>query len=157
GGNITEVNAASGETITSFGDNGRVDPTANSDRPVSRPAGNPGRIYENVFIVALPGGPNYPPGTTPGDIRAFDVITGKLLWTFHSIPRPGEFGAETWPAEYLPTAGGVHNWSEMTVDEEHGMVFVPFGTARYDFYGGNRKGDDLFANSLVALDAKTGK
>jgi quinoprotein glucose dehydrogenase len=90
-------------------------------------------------------------------VRAFDVVTGAHKWTFHSIPRPGEFGADTWPAEYLPTAGGVHNWSEMSVDPKNGIVFIPFGTARYDFYGGNRKGDNLFANSLVALDANTGK
>ena len=157
GGNLTEINAVTGATITSFGNNGVVDVTANSDRPVGRPGGNPGRIYENTVILAFPGGPNYPPNTTPGDIRAFDVLTGAHKWTFHSIPRPGEFGADSWPSEYLPTAGGVHNWSEMTVDPENGIVFVPFGTARYDFYGGNRKGNNLFANSLVALDAKTGK
>jgi quinoprotein glucose dehydrogenase len=157
GGNLTEVNAMSGQTITSFGNNGVVDPTANSDRPVGRPGGNPGRIYENTVILALPGGPNYPPGTTPGDIRAFDVLTGAHKWTFHSVPRAGEFGADSWPAEYLATSGGVHNWSEMTVDPEKGIVFIPFGTARYDFYGGNRKGNNLFANSLVALDARTGK
>ena len=157
GGNLTEINAVTGATITSFGNNGVVDPTANSDRPVGRPGGNPGRIYENTVILALPGGANYPPGTTPGDIRAFDILTGAHKWTFHSIPRAGEFGADSWPAESLATAGGVHNWSEMTVDAENGIVFVPFGTARYDFYGGNRKGNNLFANSLVALDAKTGK
>ena len=157
GGYITEINANTGETITSFGNNGRVDAASNSDRQVGRPGGNPGRIYENTIIVSLPGGGNYPPGTTPGDVRAFDVLTGEHKWTFHSVPRPGEFGAETWPAEYLPTSGGVHNWSEFTVDREKGIVFVPFGTARYDFYGGNRKGDNLFGNSLVALDAKTGK
>ena len=157
GGNLTAINAVTGETITSFGKNGLVDPTAGSDRPVGRPGGNPGRIYENTIILALSGGANYAPGTTPGDIRAFDVVTGEHKWTFHSIPRPGEFGADSWPAEYLPTAGGVHNWSEMTVDAENGIVFIPFGTARFDFYGGNRKGNNLFANSLVALDAKTGK
>ena len=85
------------------------------------------------------------------------MVTGEHKWTFHSIPRPGEFGADSWPAEYLPTAGGVHNWSEMTVDAEIGIVFIPFGTGRYRFFGGNRAGNNLFANSLVALDAKTGK
>ena len=73
GGNLTQINAVTGATITSFGNNGIVDPTANSDRPVGRPGGNPGRIYENTVILALPGGANYPPGTTPGDVRAFDV------------------------------------------------------------------------------------
>jgi quinoprotein glucose dehydrogenase len=157
GGNLTEINAVTGETIPSFGNNGVVNPRADSDRNVGGPGGNPGRIYENTVILAFSGGANYPPGTTPGDIRAFDVLTGKHKWTFHSIPRAGEPGAETWPAEYLATSGGVHNWSEMTVDPKNGIVFVPFGTARYDFYGGNRKGDNLYANSLVALDANTGK
>ncbi len=156
GGYITEINALTGEPIPSFGEDGRVDPSANSDRRVGRPGGNPGRIYKNTIIVSLPAsGAQY--DSTPGDVRAFDVLTGKLLWTFHSVPRPGEFGADTWPKEMLPTAGGVHNWNELTVDEANGIVFVPFGTARYDFYGGNRHGQNLFANSLVALDANTGK
>src|SRR5690606_7661415 len=84
-------------------------------------------------------------------------VTGKLVWVFHSVPHPGEFGYDTWPEDAWRTAGGVHNWSEMTVDEKNGIVFVPFGSARYDFFGGDRAGDNLFANSLVALDARTGK
>ncbi|HLQ79080.1 MAG TPA: PQQ-binding-like beta-propeller repeat protein [Terriglobia bacterium] len=156
GGYITEINAMTGAAIPSFGDNGRVDPSADSDRRVGRPGGNPGRIYQNTIIVSLPAsGAQY--DSTPGDVRAYDVLTGKLQWTFHSIPRPGEENADTWPKEMLPTAGGVHNWNELTVDEANGIVFVPFGTARYDFYGGNRHGRNLYANSLVALDAKTGK
>ena len=156
GGFITEVNALTGDTIMTFGENGRVDPSADSDRRVGRPTGNPGRIYEDTIIVSLPAsGAQY--DSTPGDVRAFDVLTGKLKWTFHSVPRPNEFGADTWPKDMLPTAGGVHNWSEFSVDTVHGIVYVPFGTARYDFYGGNRHGNNLFANSIVALDGKTGK
>jgi len=155
-GFITEINAITGEAITSFGENGRVDPKRDSDRDVMRPTGNPGRIYANTIIIPLPSAlDTYDSG--PGDVHAYDVITGKLKWIFHSVPRPGEFGSDTWPPATLPAAGGVHNWSEFTVDEQRGIVFVPFGTARYDFYGGNRKGNNLFANSLVALDAKTGK
>jgi quinoprotein glucose dehydrogenase len=85
------------------------------------------------------------------------VLTGKLLWVFHTVSRPGEFGADTWPDDGRPGFGGVHNWSEMTVDVKRGIAFIPTGTARYDFYGANRHGDNLFANSLVALDARTGK
>src|SRR5262252_6932680 len=157
GGYIKEINVQTGETVMAFGDAGRVDPSAESDRNVARPTGNPGRIYKDTVIVSLPAsGANY--DSTPGDVRAYDVRTGKLKWTFHSVPQPGEFGAETWPAETLQAAaGGVPNWSEFTIDEENGIAFVPFGTARYDFYGGNRKGNDLFANSIVALDANTGK
>jgi quinoprotein glucose dehydrogenase len=157
GGYIREINAQTGETVMAFGDAGRVDPSADSDRNVARPTGNPGRIYKDTIIVSLPAsGANY--DSTPGDVRAYDVRTGKLKWTFHSVPQPGEYGSDTWPAETLQAAaGGVHNWSEFTIDEENGIAFVPFGTARYDFYGGNRKGNDLFANSVVALDASTGK
>ena len=83
--------------------------------------------------------------------------TGKLAWTFHSVPEKGEFGADTWPEAALASGGGVHNWSELTIDEARGIAYIPFGTARFDFYGGNRIGDNLFGNSLVALDARTGK
>src|SRR5215470_11372584 len=154
-GFITELSAFTGETIQSFGENGRVDPRI-GDRIVARPTNNPGRIYNDTIIVSLPaGGASY--DSTPGDVHAYDVLTGKLKWIFHSVPPDGEFGSDTWPKEALATAGGVHNWNEMTVDAQRGIIFIPFGTARYDFYGGNRKGNNLFANSLVALDAKTGK
>ena len=153
-GFLTEISTATGETIQSFGTSGRVDPAA-GDRAVMRPGNNPGRIYQNTIIVSMPAsGMNY--DSTPGDVHAYDVLTGKLKWVFHSVPVEGEFGSDTWPKEALATAGGVHNWNEMTVDEQKGIVFIPFGTARYDFYGGNRKGNNLFANSLVALDANTG-
>jgi glucose dehydrogenase len=157
GGFIKEINARTGTVIYSFGDEGKVDPTKDSDRLVGRITGNPGRIYKDTIIVALPAnGASY--DSTPGYIRAYDVVTGKLKWTFHSVPRPDEFGADTWPQEALRVMpGGVHDWSEMTADEENGIVFIPFGTARYDFYGANRKGDDLFGNCIVALDANTGK
>jgi quinoprotein glucose dehydrogenase len=157
GGFIKEINARNGQTIATFGDNSRVDPSAESDRTVGRPGGNPGRVYKDTIIVTLPAsGASF--DSTPGDVRAYDVLTGKLKWTFHSVPKADEFGADTWPKEAIAAgAGGVHNWSEFTVDEDNGIVFVPFGTARYDFYGGNRKGNNLFANSLVALDANTGK
>src|SRR6516162_6200302 len=157
GGFIKEINVQTGETVMAFGDAGRVDPSAESDRVVGRPTGNPGRIYKDTIIVSLPAsGASY--DSTPGDVRAYDVKTGKLKWTFHSVPMPGEPGSETWAPETLQAApGGVHNWSEFIVDEDAGVAFVPFGTARFDFYGGNRKGNNLFANSLVALDANTGK
>ncbi len=108
------------------------------------------------MIVSLPAqGVGYK--ATPGDVTAWDIRTGQLRWVFHSIPRPGEFGYETWPEEAYRTSGGVHNWSELTVDEENGIAFIPFGSARFDFFGGDRSGDNLFANSLVALDARTGE
>ncbi len=93
----------------------------------------------------------------PGDIRAFDARTGKLRWTFHTVPQPGEFGYETWPKNAWRYTGAANNWAGMAVDAERGIVYVPTGSAAFDFYGANRVGDDLFANCLIALDAETGK
>jgi quinoprotein glucose dehydrogenase len=162
-GFLTATDADTGATITTFGANGRVDlraALAAEGRDVTnvRPlhTSNPGRVYRNLMIVSLPAqGAGYQ--STPGDVHAYDVVTGELEWVFHSIPHEGEFGYDTWPKDAYRTAGGVHNWSELTVDEENGIAFIPFGTARYDFFGGNRAGDNLYANSLVALDARTGR
>jgi len=157
-GFLTSIDAKTGKTENGFGDNGRVDIRNGLDRDPGRPlqTSNPGRIFENLIITPLPaGGASY--DSTPADIHAYDVLTGKLVWTFHVIPHPGEFGYETWPPDAWKTVGGVHNWNEMTVDEKRGIAYFPLGTSRFDFYGGNRKGNDLFANSLLALDARTGK
>ena len=162
-GFLTALDAGTGETVTSFGDNGRVDlrtALAAGGRDISnvRPlhTSNPGRVFENLMIVSLPAqGAGY--ASTPGDVHAYDVVTGEIRWVFHSIPHEGEFGYDTWPEGAYKTAGGVHNWSELTVDEANGIAFIPFGSPRYDFYGGDRAGDNLFGNSLVALDARTGR
>ena len=157
-GFLIALDASTGSPIASFGTNGRVDVRVGSDRDVTSLRGqtsNPGRIYRDIVIIPLPAsGSTY--RSAPADIHAFNVVTGALEWVFHTVPRPGEFGAESWPAASLATAGGVHNWSEMTVDAERGIAFIPTGTARYDFYGANRHGANLFANSLLALDARTG-
>jgi len=158
GGFLTAIDAKTGKTIDSFGDNGRTDLRAGMDRDPGRPlqTSNPGRVFENLIIMPLPaGGASY--DSTAADIHAYDVRTGKLAWQFHTIPHPGEYGYDTWPPEAWKTVGGVHNWNEMTLDEKRGIAYIPLGTARYDFYGANRKGNDLFANSLLALDARTGK
>lgn len=157
-GHLTAIDARTGEPILGFGQNGRVDLRVALYRQAANPlhTSNPGRIFENIMIVALPAqGAQY--DSTPADIQAYDVRTGKILWVFHSIPHPGEFGYDTWPPEAYKKAGGVHNWNEMTVDERRGIVFIPFGSPRFDFYGGDRKGANLFGNSLVALDARTGR
>jgi quinoprotein glucose dehydrogenase len=157
-GHLTAINAEDGQTITSFGDNGRVDLRIALYRKAQNPlqTSNPGRIFENLMIVSLPAqGAQY--DATPADVQAYDVRTGKIAWVFHSIPHAGEYGYDTWPPEHYKIGGGGHNWSEFTVDEENGIAFIPFGTGRFDFYGGDRKGDNLFANSLVALDARTGR
>jgi glucose dehydrogenase len=160
GGFLTAINAKTGETIMSFGDNGRTDLKIGLDRDLTNvrsvQSNDPGRIFENIIVMTLtPTGDNY--ASTPGDIHAYDVVTGKMLWVFHTVPHPGEFGYETWPKDAWKTQGGVHNWNEMSVDEKRGIIYIPLGTARYDFYGADRHGQDLFGNSLVALDARTGK
>ena len=157
-GFLTAIDARTGQTINSFGDNGRTDLRIGLDRDPGRAlqTSNPGRVFENLIITPLPAG-NATYDSTPADIHAYDVVTGKLVWVFHVVPHPGEFGYDTWPPDAWKTVGGVHNWNEMTVDEKRGIAYFPLGTARYDFYGGNRKGNDLFGNSLLALDARTGK
>jgi len=158
GGYLTAINAQNGAAIAGFGDNGRVDLRIALDRQAAQPlhTGNPGRIFENTMIVSLPAqGISY--DATPADVQAYDVRTGRIHWVFHSIPHPGEFGYDTWPPEAYKKSGGVHNWSEFTVDQQRGIAFISFGSPRFDFYGGDRPGNNLFGNSLVALDARTGK
>ena len=116
---------------------------------------SPGIVYKDMIIV---GGRN--PETlpaAPGDVRAYDVRTGKLRWSFHTIPHPGEFGYETWPKDAWTYSGAANNWAGMAVDAKRGIVYVPTGSAAFDFYGGDRLGDDLFANCLIALNAATGE
>ena len=158
-GSLTAIDARTGAAIPSFGNKGRVDVREGLHRDMRNirrlQTNNPGRIYQDLFIVSLPaGGAGYV--ASPGDIHAYDVRSGKLMWVFHTVPERGEPGAETWPVAALETGSGVHNWSELTVDEARGIVYIPTGTARYDFYGGNRHGANLYANSVVALDARTG-
>src|SRR5260370_9379867 len=95
------------------------------------------------------------PPSPPGDIRAYDVRTGKMRWSFHTIPHPGEFGYDTWPKDAWKYSGSANNWAGMSVDEKRGLIFVPTGSAAFDFYRANPPGDDLFANSLIALNAAT--
>ena len=159
-GHLTALDAKTGETIRTFGVDGRVDLRIGLDGDTSTiralQTNNPGRIFEDLIIMSLPaGGAGY--ASSPADIHAYNVRTGVLQWIFHTVPRPGEFGADTWPEKGVGNYGGVHNWSESTVDAELGIIYVPTGTARYDFYGGNRHGENLFGNSLLALDARSGK
>ena len=159
-GMLQEVNAATGEQIASFGNAGLVDIRTGLDGDLSqvRPlqTDNPGRVYKNLIIMSLPAAA-YDFASAPADIHAYDIRSGKLAWVFHVRPHQGEFGADTWPAKDLEKFGGVHNWSESTIDPDLGIIYVPTGTARYDFYGGNRPGNNLFGNSILALDANTGK
>ncbi len=152
------LNATTGKPMHSFGKSGRVDLRENLGRNPelqSVALTSPGIVYKNLIIV---GGRN--PETLPappGDIRAYDVRSGKLRWSFHTIPHPGEFGYETWPKDAWKYSGAANNWAGMALDEKRGIVYVPTGSAAFDFYGGNRLGDNLFANCLLALNAATGE
>lgn len=155
---VYALDASTGKPISSFGDNGRIDLRENLGRdPKTQwtPLTSPGVVYRNLLIV---GGRN--PETLPappGDIRAYDVRTGKLRWSFHTIPHPGEFGYNTWPKNAWNYSGAANNWAGMALDARRGIVYVPTGSAAFDFYGANRIGNDLFADCLIALDAQTGK
>jgi quinoprotein glucose dehydrogenase len=150
-GHLTAISADTGEVINTFGTNGRVDLRIALARQVNNPlqTSNPGRIFENTIIISLPAqGAQY--DANPAEVQAYDVVTGKVKWVFHVIPHPGEVGYESWPAEAYKKQGGVHNWSESTVDEQRGIAFINLGSPRFDFYGGDRPGNNLFGNSLVA-------
>jgi quinoprotein glucose dehydrogenase len=116
---------------------------------------SPAVIYKDLMIVGGREAETLP--ASPGDVRAYDVRSGKLRWAFHTIPHPGEFGYETWPKDAWQTSGAANNWAGMTVDAQRGIVYVPTGSAAFDFYGADRVGDDLFANCLIALNAETGE
>jgi quinoprotein glucose dehydrogenase len=152
------LDAATGKPIPTFGENGRIDLRKGlrdpwEDQSVSLTT--PGSIYKDLIIVGGANPETHP--APPGDIRAFDVRTGALRWTFHTIPHPGEYGYDTWPKDAWKNAGAANNWAGMTVDAKHGIVYVPTGSPVFDFYGGDRVGNDLFSDCLIALNAETGK
>lgn len=158
---IYALNALTGQLITSFGDSGRVDLHAGLqdglDHDVMKlnvTATSPGVIYKNIYII----GSSVSEGgdSAPGHIRAFDVITGRLKWVFHTIPQPGEYGYDTWPKEAYLRFGGTNNWGGMSVDEKRGLIYLGTGSPSSDYYGGAREGANLFANCILALDANTG-
>lgn len=152
------LDPATGKPIASFGEGGRIDLRKNlrGDYQLQSIAlTTPGIVYKGLIIVGGEMPETLP--APPGDIRAFDVRTGALRWSFHTIPHPGEFGYETWPKDAWKNSGAANNWAGMAIDPERGIVYVPTGSASFDFYGGDRIGNDLFADTLLALDANTGK
>ncbi len=152
------LDRTSGAPVKSFADGGRLDLREGFDRPLERvsiSASTPPIVFEDLLI--LPSSvPETLPGT-PGYIRAFDINSGKPRWTFHTIPQPGEFGYETWPKDAYKIAGGANAWSGLTLDAARGLLFAATGSASFDFYGVNRHGDNLFADCVLALDARTGR
>ena len=154
------INAEDGKKINAFGKNGFIDLSENLDREPglnSFVAGTtPGIVYHDLLIVGTRLSESA--DAAPGHIRAYDVRTGERRWIFHTIPHPGEFGYDTWPdKEAWKKLGGANNWAGMSLDEDRGILYVPTGSVSGDFYGGIRKGTNLFGNSLIALDASTGK
>jgi len=156
GGMLHAIDARTGKLVDSFADHGKLDLKTGIDRaPVPLASRTPGRVFENLIILGSATGEGYL--APPGDIRAFDVLTGKLAWVFHTIPRPGEYGYETWPKDAYKYMGGVDVWGEITVDVKRGIVYMHTASAKYELYGGDRPGDNLYADCMLALDARTGK
>jgi quinoprotein glucose dehydrogenase len=153
------LDARTGELIRSFGNNGSVDLKEGLGRDPKAlrlvQSTTPGRVFENLLILGSATNEGYTSG--PGDLRAFDVRTGRVVWTFHTIPHPGEYGYETWPPDAWKTVGGANVWGEFSLDAQRGIVYAPTASPKYNFYGADRKGADLFGDCLLALDARTGK
>jgi quinoprotein glucose dehydrogenase len=159
GGTLQEIDAATGKSILSFGTNGYVDlkqglirdpSTFNRIQPTT-----PGVVFENLYMIGSSPGENIFSG--PGDLRAYDIITGKMVWVFHTIPLPGEFGYKTWPKDAYKYIGGANTWGEISLDEKRGIAYFPTGSPTYDYYGADRIGDNLFSDCLIAIDVRTGK
>jgi len=158
-GRLIALDAKTGKPCREFGKDGTVDlraGIADAYPGAEYSVTSPPAIYQDLVITGA-AVPEYPSKGPSGQVRAFDVRSGKLAWTFHTIPRPGEVGHESWEGDTWKERTGANVWSIMSVDLERGLVFLPIGSASYDFYGADRKGPDLFSNSLVALDAASGK
>ena len=159
GSYLHSINPTTGELDSQFGQNGRIDLHQGLDRdvfflPVS--SSSPGVVFEDLIILGSKVGEG-PNPAAPGHVRAFDVRTGERRWIFHTIPHPGEFGYNSWPPNAWKTVGGANCWGGLTLDQERGWVFFGTGSPSYDHYGGNRSGQNLFANCVVALNARTGE
>jgi len=152
------LDAATGQPIPGFADEGRIDLRRDLGRDPAQQFitdTSPPIVYKDLLIVGSLVNETLP--AAPGDVRAYDARSGKLRWSFHTIPHPGELGYDTWPPDAWQYIGGVNNWAGMSLDAARGIVFVPTGSASFDFYGSNRVGDNLFANCLLALNAETGQ
>lgn len=163
GSHLYAVNAVTGQPITTFGENGKTDlhdglateSLGHEVKDLHVTSTSPGVIYKNTVVM----GSSLSEGgdSAPGHIRAFDVVTGKLKWVFHTIPQPGEPGYETWPPDAYKKLGGVNCWGGLSLDERRGVVYLGTGSPSSDFYGGAREGANLYANCILALHAETGK
>ena len=158
GNQLYALDADNGKLVTAFGKEGAIDLRQGLGRDPDKlfvEASSPGIIYKDILIQGTALGEGY--DAAPGFIRAYDVRTGAIVWTFHTIPQPGEPGYETWPPNAYKEVGGVNSWAGMSLDKERGIVYIPTGSPAFDFYGGNRKGQNLYGNCLLAVEAATGK
>jgi quinoprotein glucose dehydrogenase len=155
---MQEIDANTGKLIRNIGQNGAVDRRLELRRDpdyMRIQSGTPGKVFEDLIIFGSATGEGY--FSPPGDLRAYNIVTGKMAWEFHTVPHPGEPGYETWPKEAWRYIGGVNTWGELSIDSARGIAYFPTGSATYDFYGADRVGNDLYANCLIALNARTGK
>ncbi len=156
---LEAVDARTGKLVVTFGEGGRIDLRQGLGRDPQTvrqiQSNTPGRVFDNLIILGSATGESYI--SPPGDLRAYDVITGKMVWIFHTVPHPGEFGYETWPKDAWKYVGGTNTWGEISIDEKRGIAYFPLGSPTYDFYGADRRGANLFSDCLLALDARTGK
>ena len=159
GDRMLAVDVKTGQAVTSFGENGSVDLKASIRGDVDGPFSlvSPPIVFKNIVITGGNNGEQAPSLGLYGDIRGWDAITGKLLWSFHTVPRAGEPGVETWEGESWKNRSGTNVWAFFTLDLERGLVFAPIGSPTSDYYGGDRKGDNLYAESLLAVAADSGK
>jgi len=156
---LQEIDATTGKSIVKFGQDGVVDLREGLGREKEKigriQSNTPGKVFENLLLIGSATGEAYM--SPPGDLRAYDIETGKLAWQFHTVPHPGEYGYDTWPKDAWKYIGGTNTWGEITIDAERGIAYFPTGSATFDFYGADRHGANLFANCLLAVDARTGK
>ena len=158
-GRMVALDAKTGAVVTDFGERGYIDlkSSIRGDVDGAFMLDSPPVVYRDIVITGGSNGEGSPSTGLYGDIRGWDARSGKLLWSFHTVPRAGEPGVETWEGESWKNRSGTNAWSYMTVDVERGLVFAPTGSPTSDFYGGDRKGKNLYGNCLIALDAATGK
>ena len=156
---LRAIDARTGKPIPTFGKDGGVDLREGLGRDAATlrlvQSTTPGKVFENLLILGSATNQGY--GSAPGDIRAFDVRSGALVWTFHTIPHPGEFGYDTWPKDAWKTVGGANVWGEFSIDQERGILYAPTASPKYNFYGADRIGAGLFGDCILALEARTGK
>ena len=155
---LQEIDANTGKSIPTFGLDGAVDlreGLGRDTKAIHVQSGTPGKVFENLILLGSAPGEGY--FSAPGDLRAYNVVTGKLVWQFHTLPHPGEYGYDTWPKDAWRYTGAANTWGELSIDSARGIAYFPTGSPTFDYYGADRVGQDVFGNCLIAIDARTGR